>query len=68
MFPDPHPDGYAADGVVCERALPGVQISPHLANELSQIWADAELHADQAPRLTPDQQARLRQIAQSGQS
>lgn len=30
MFPEPHPDGQAVDGVVCELALPGPRISPHL--------------------------------------
>lgn len=62
MFPDQHPDGYAAGGVVCELALPGQRISPHLAMVLSQIWADAFTHAAAAPRLSDEQVRKLRQI------
>jgi hypothetical protein len=65
MFPDPHPAGYAADGVVCELALPGTRISPHLAQMLSKVWADAELSAAGAPRLSGAQQRQLRQIQQA---
>jgi len=63
MFRDEHPDGWAADGVVCELALPGAQISPHLANELSQMWADAIAMAHAAPRLTESQVATLQRLA-----
>jgi hypothetical protein len=63
MFPDEHPAGFAADGVVCELALPGEQISPHLANALSQIWADAVAAAHAAPRLTDGQVATLQRLA-----
>lgn len=63
MFREEHPDGYAADGIVCELALPGTRISPHLANMLSQMWADAFTHAAAAPRLTPDQTANLQRLA-----
>jgi len=64
MFPEPHPAGWAADGVVCELALPGTQISPHLANVLSQMWADAEQIATGAT-FTEDQAAALRQIVEA---
>lgn len=63
MFRDPHPDGYAADGVVCELALPGQRISPHLAMALSQMWADAELAAATAPRLSAQQRRALQRVA-----
>jgi hypothetical protein len=65
MFPEPHPDGYAAGGIVCERALPGTQISPHLANVLSQMWADAATAAGKATRLSDEQAAQLRQIVRA---
>jgi hypothetical protein len=64
MFRDPHPEGYAADGVVCELALPGQRISPHLALALSQMWADAERKAHAAPPLTDEGTRRLRQLLQ----
>lgn len=60
MFPTSHPDGYAAAGVVCEKALPGTRISPHLAAALSQMWADAERKAHAAPRLSDEQARQLR--------
>lgn len=62
MFPDPHPDGYAADGVVCELALPGARISPHLALELGLMWAAAEKLAQEAPPLSDERRASLQRI------
>ena len=63
MFPTEHPDGYADPSgfPICELALPGTRISPHLAGELGLMWADAEAAAKAAPRLTPAQAAKLRQ-------
>lgn len=60
MFPEPHPDGYAADGVVCELALPGVRISPHLILALSAIWADADISVTAAPPLSEEATRQLR--------
>lgn len=64
-FPEPHPSGYAADGVACELALPGVAISPHLANVLSQMWAEAEAAAREAPRLSDAQVTSLQRLARA---
>lgn len=61
-FPTSHPDGYAAGGAVCELALPGQRISPHLLAALTQMWADAERSAHAAPRLSDAQARQLRQI------
>lgn len=62
MFPDPHPAGYAAGGVVCELALPGQRISPHLAMALSQMWADAARVAADAPALDAARLASLQRL------
>jgi hypothetical protein len=63
MFPDPHPDGYASPtGTVCELALPGQQISPHLALELGTMWAAAERLAQEAPPLSDERRASLQRI------
>lgn len=61
MFPDPHPDGFVAeDGLtICEKALPGQRISPHLENQLNEM---AQTHAESAPPLTDNQLATLRRI------
>lgn len=65
MFPEPHPAGYAAGGVVCELALPGVRISPHLANLLSQMWADAAVIAADAPALSAEQLTSLQRLTRA---